>query len=221
MKKITINGIPFNAEDNWTILEVAQFLGIEIPTLCHKEGLTPWGGCRLCLVEIGKAPNSKLVSSCTYPITEGLYIQTDTPRVIHARKVIIELLISQVPSSKTLQDIASNYGVKNVRFKSKNDKCIYCGLCVRMCHEQMRGDAIGFVNRGKNLKISSPFNKSSAECRRCGGCMYICPICMGRCEGSRSQDVLCNRCYNNVQITHLNVVNNYLCCKDGKNKKTN
>jgi len=211
MPKITIDGIIFNAPDNWTILEAARFLGINIPTLCYDDSLSPWGGCRLCIVEIGKAPNIKIVSSCTYPVTEGLIVRTATKRIIAARKVILELLIARCPTSKTLQDLASQMALRSVRFQPKWDNCIYCGLCVRMCHEQMSGKAIGFINRGKNLKISTPFDRVSEECRRCGGCIEICPACNMRCTGPGHDFVLCNGCYNALQPTCLEVYDHYSC----------
>ena len=192
MSKISIDGIDFDAPDGWTILEVAQFLGIEIPTLCYNEGLTTWGGCRLCIVEIGKGENTKLVSSCTYPAEE-------------------ELLIAQCPTSKILQDMAAKMGLNQVRFKPKWEDCIYCGLCVRICEEQMMAKAIGFVNRGNTIAITTPFDITSEECRRCGGCIYICPACTLRCEGPEPENVLCGRCYNELQPTCLEQYDNYSC----------
>ncbi|MBN1939268.1 MAG: (2Fe-2S)-binding protein, partial [Candidatus Aminicenantes bacterium] len=93
MISFIMNGLEVQAEEHWTILETARFYGLEIPTLCHDEGLSPWGGCRLCLVEIGEAPKSRLVSSCTYPVEAGLIVRTDTKRVIEARRMMIELML--------------------------------------------------------------------------------------------------------------------------------
>jgi len=194
MPNIRINGINFEAPDGWTILEAARFLGIEIPTLCHRDGLSEWGGCRLCVVEIGEGENTKLVTSCTYPVEEGLVVRTDTKRVIQTRRMMIELMLSIAPSSKTLQDLASKFGVTKVRFKPRNEECILCGLCVRMCHEQMDAQAIGFVNRGKDLRITTPFDIKSERCRLCGACMYICPVCQLRCQGPEAETTLCNAC---------------------------
>lgn len=211
MPKITIDGIDFDAQKGWTVLDVARFLGLEIPTICHHEGLSPWGGCRLCIVEIGTGDRTKLVTSCTYPVEEGLVVRTATERVVRARKVILELLISECPTSKVLQDLAAKLGLNRVRFKPKWESCIYCGLCVRMCEEQMMAKAIGFVNRGNKVKITTPFDKNSEECRRCGGCMYICPACTLRCEGPEPENVLCGRCYNDLQPTCLEPYENYSC----------
>ncbi|HUT69850.1 MAG TPA: 2Fe-2S iron-sulfur cluster-binding protein [Desulfatiglandales bacterium] len=211
MCRITIDGIGFDAPEGWTVLEAARFLGIDIPTICFHEGLSPGGGCRLCVVEIGNGDDTKLVSSCTYPVEEGLVIRTATERVIVARKMILELLIAQCPTSKTLQDLAAKMALKQVRFTAKFDHCILCGLCVRMCEEQMMASAIGFVNRGKELKITTPFDKNSEVCRKCGACMYICPACTLRCEGPAPQEILCGRCENALQPTCLESYHNFTC----------
>ncbi len=192
--QITIDGIEFDAPADFTVLEAARFLGIRIPTLCYHEGLSPWGGCRLCIVEIGKGDHSKMVTSCTYPVSPGLVVRTSTERIIGARKMILELLISQCPTSKTLQDLASEIGLNRVRFRPKWENCIQCGLCIRMCDEQMMASAIGFHGRGNHLKITTPFDETSDVCRKCGGCIYICPACNLRCAGPQTDIVLCGGC---------------------------
>ncbi len=209
--KITIDGINFDAPEGYTILESARFIGLEIPTLCYHEGLSPWGGCRLCLVELFTGKTSKLVTSCTYPVEENMIIKTSTQRVLNARKMVLELLIAQCPTSKILQDMAARMGLQQVRFTPRWEKCIYCGLCVRICQEQMMAGAIGFVNRGNKLKINTPFDKTSEECRRCGACMYICPACMVRCEGPHPETILCGRCENSIQPTCTTLNDNFNC----------
>jgi len=194
MINIKINNLEVKAEEGWTILETAQFYGLAIPTLCHNDGLSNYGGCRLCLVEIGENENTKLVSSCTYPVEEGLVVHTDTKRVIEARRMMIELMLSIAPNSKVIQDLASKFGVTKLRFKVRNEECILCGLCVRICKEQMDGKAIGFQNRGIKRKISTPFDIRSEECRLCGACMYICPACQLRCQGPQADTTICNAC---------------------------
>jgi bidirectional [NiFe] hydrogenase diaphorase subunit len=211
MPNIRIDGIDFEAPEKWTILECAKFLGLEIPTLCYDEGLTPWGGCRLCVVEIGEGENARLVTSCTYPVQEGLTIRTGSKRVIRARKVLIELLLASCPSSKTIQDLAAKFGVENTRFKPDWEDCIYCGLCVRICEEQMAAKAIGFSDRGGKLKITTPFDAKSDVCRTCGACMYICPVCTMRCEGPDAESVVCGRCYNSLQPTCVDFYDDYKC----------
>jgi bidirectional [NiFe] hydrogenase diaphorase subunit len=97
------------------------------------EGLTPYGACRLCVVEIGEGPQARLVTSCTYPAENGLKVRTASSRVMRARKMIIELLLASCPQSKEIQDIASQFEVRQQRFKQEYESCILCGRCVRMC----------------------------------------------------------------------------------------
>jgi NADH dehydrogenase/NADH:ubiquinone oxidoreductase subunit G len=189
-----MNGLEVQAEEGWTVFETAKFYGLEIPHLCYNSGLSVYGGCRLCLVEIGEGPKAKLVSSCTYSVEEGLVVHTDTKRVIEARRMMIELMLSTAPYSKKIQDLASKFGVTQLRFKPRNEECVYCGLCVRMCDEQMNARAIGFQNRGYKRKISTPFDIKSEECRLCGGCIYICPACSLRCQGPQADTDVCNAC---------------------------
>lgn len=205
-----LNGLEVQISKGYTILEACKFYGIEIPTLCYNEGLSSYGGCRLCLVEIGEEGKTKLVSSCTYPLEQGLKIRTNTKRVINARKMMIELLLSVCPSSKTIQDLASKYNVKKVRFPVRHEDCILCGLCVRMCKEQMQSGAIGFVERGYKKKITTPFNIKSEVCRLCGGCMYICPACQLRCQGPAAPTDVCNACLS-LEPTCIETHDDYQC----------
>ncbi len=194
MISFIMNGLEVQAEEGWTVLEAAKFYGLEIPTLCHMDGLTPWGGCRLCVVEIGAKPRTKLVSACTYPVEPGLIVQTDTKRVLQARRMMIELMLSTAPMSKEIQDLASKFHVTQQRFPPRNEECVYCGLCIRMCDEQMDARAIGFQYRGHKRKISTPFDVRSEECRLCGACMYVCPACAARCGGPNADTDVCNAC---------------------------
>ncbi len=189
-----LNGYEVPCEEGQTILEVARWYGIDIPTLCYHEGLTPYGACRLCIVEIGSGKSARLVTSCTYPAKEGLEVRTHSKRVLQKRKDILELLLAKCPNSKKLQDLASKFGLTKIRFKVENEDCIKCGLCIRMCEEQMMAGAIGFSQRGTARKVTFPFNKKSEVCRECGACMYICPVVEVRCIGFNEKEELCNRC---------------------------
>jgi len=207
---LRIDGLDVTVEPGTSILEAARFLGLEIPTLCHMEGLSPYGGCRLCVVEIGKGEKARLATSCTYPAEEGLAVRTNSKRAIATRKMLVELLLSIAPSSKTIQDLAARMNVQKVRFKPRNEECILCGLCVRMCAEQMDARAIDFVNRGYQRKIATPFNKKSETCRTCGGCMYVCPVCMLRCQGPKPPTDVCGSCLN-LEPTCLEQYDDYMC----------
>lgn len=196
MIELTINGASIAVEEGTTLLEAARFLGFPIPTLCHMDGLTPYGACRLCLVEIGQGERTKLVSSCTYPAEQGLVVRTASTRVVRARKMMIELLLASCPQSKVIQDLASAHGVNQQRFKQEHDDCILCGLCVRMCKEQMVAGAIGFRGRGEHRSLGTPFDLKSDQCRVCGGCIYVCPACQLRCTYTEPDKAVCGGCQN-------------------------
>ena len=196
MINITINGLQTKVEKGTTLLEAAQFLGFPIPTLCYMEGLTPYGACRLCVVEIGEGDRARLVTSCTYPAEEGLKVRTASVRVLRARRMILELLLASSPQSKTIQDLASAYNVHQQRFRQEYEDCILCGLCVRMCKEQMAAGAIGFRGRGQDRSLGTPFDIKSEQCRLCGGCIYVCPACQLRCTYTEPDKAICGGCAN-------------------------
>lgn len=104
------------------------------------------------------------------------------------------MLLASCPNSKTLQDLASQMEVEKIRFKIENKDCILCGLCVRMCAEQMMSGSIGFINRGTKREVATPFHTASEICRNCGACMYICPTVELQCRGHKSPGELCNSC---------------------------
>ena len=191
-----LNGLEVQVEEGTTLLEAAKFYGFPIPTLCYNEGLTPYGACRLCVVEIGEGPRAKLVSSCTYPAEEGLKVRTASERVLRARKMVLELLLASCPQSKIIQDLASAHEVRRQRFKQEYEDCILCGLCVRMCEQQMMAKAIGFRGRGEKRSIGTPFDIKSEECRLCGGCIYVCPACQLRCTFAEPEKAICGGCAN-------------------------
>jgi len=196
MNKIKINGLELEVEKGMTILEAARFLGFPIPTLCHMDGLSSYGACRLCLVEVGEGENSKLVTSCTYPAEGGLVVRTASARVVRARKMVLELMLASCPQSKIIQDLASAHEVRQQRFRQEHEDCILCGLCTRMCDEQMVAKAIGFRGRGENRTLGTPFDLKSEECRLCGGCIYVCPACQLRCTYNEPDNAICGGCAN-------------------------
>ncbi len=196
MIELKMNGLPVTVEKGTTLLEAARFFGFPIPTLCHLEGLTPYGACRLCVVEIGEGAKAKLVTSCTYPAENGLTVRTASSRVVRARKMILELLLASCPQSKIIQDLAAAYEVRQQRFRQEYEDCILCGLCVRMCEEQMMAKAIGFRGRGEKRSVGTPFDVPSPACRLCGGCMYVCPACQLRCTYNEPQRAICGGCAN-------------------------
>ena len=196
MIELTINGALASVEEGSTLLEGATYMGFPIPTLCHMEGLSPYGACRLCVVEIGEGPKAKLVTSCTYPAEPGLAVRTASARVVRARKMILELMLASCPQSKIIQDLASAHEVRKQRFRQEHEDCILCGRCVRMCEEQMAAKAIGFRDRGEHRSIGTPFDIRSDVCRLCGGCIYVCPACQLRCTFMDRDNPICGGCAN-------------------------
>jgi bidirectional [NiFe] hydrogenase diaphorase subunit len=176
MVTMTINGREVQAEKGTTLLEAARAANIHIPSLCHNEELTPYGACRLCMVEIKHGKRTRLVASCIYEATEGLVVQTDTQRVLNVRKLVIELLLSRNPKHKTLLDIAAELNVSASRFAADVKGCILCGQCVRTCREVVGVSAISFEGRGTTRKVATPFGQTPPDCIACGSCAYICPV---------------------------------------------
>ncbi|MHC4272691.1 MAG: 2Fe-2S iron-sulfur cluster-binding protein [Planctomycetota bacterium] len=198
MITLMINGMEISVPRGTTLLEAAASTGIGIPTLCFMEGLSPYGACRLCVVEIGEGERAKLVSACTYVAQQGINVRTSSPRVMRARLMTLELLLASCPQSKIIQDLASAHNLNQQRFRQEHEDCICCGLCVRMCEEQMMAGAIGFRGRGQDRSIGTPFDANSDVCRLCGGCIYVCPACQLRCTYTEPESAICGGCANPV-----------------------
>ncbi len=175
MVKLTINGNTGEFPEGKTLLECIESTGLKVPTLCHNKALTPYGACRLCLVEVAQGNRKSIQASCTYPAINGLSVQTDTEEVVKTRKVMAELLLARCPDSKAIQKVAAELGVTETRMEKKNDDCILCGLCVRVCQERMGINAISFSGRGSKRVVSPPFDAQSDVCQTCGACASICP----------------------------------------------
>ncbi|UCC70970.1 MAG: FAD-dependent oxidoreductase [Gemmatimonadota bacterium] len=173
---MTIDGLEVDVEQGSTVLQAAEQLGIKIPTLCHHKALAPYGACRLCLVELQTPGGSRIEASCVYPALEGLVVKTDAERVLKTRRVMMELLLARCPGVESLKRLASSLGVEDTRFPKKDEVCILCGLCVRVCEERMGISAVSFANRGSARKISPPYDKHSPVCIACGACQVVCPM---------------------------------------------
>ena len=170
-----IDGKKVKATKGMTVLEAAQSAGIYIPTLCHHEKLEPFGGCRICIVEVEVRGWTKLVVSCVYQVAENIIVRTRSEKVDRIRKTIIELLMAHAPDSPDLQELAKEYGADPDRYEKDASFCIHCGLCVRYCAEVTKKNAIGFVDRGINKEISFIPQIAAKECNDCKECFPLCP----------------------------------------------
>lgn len=192
MIHLTIDGQAVDYEESTTILEAAKELGIKIPTLCYNEYIKPYGGCRLCLVEVAleSAPErTRLMPSCCTNIADGYIVQTASEHVLNAQRFMIELYLARCPESEELQKIARELGVSENREEldpvgrylltrttpPADTKCILCGLCVRVCAEITGRHALSFELRGMDRKVSPPFHRYAETCIGCQSCAYVCP----------------------------------------------
>lgn len=172
---IKIDGKDVAAERGMTVLEAARSAGISIPTLCHHDKLEPFGGCRICIVEVEAGGQSKLVVSCVYTVEENLVVKTRTGKIDKIRKTLVELLLAHAPDSIQLQDLAAEYKADKNRFEKETSFCIHCGLCVRYCAEVKKKNAVGFIDRGIRKEISFIPEIAARECNSCKECFPLCP----------------------------------------------
>jgi len=198
MIKVTIDGREIELEHPVTVLEAAKQAGIVIPTLCYFEGLTPFGGCRLCLVEVEKLP--KLQTSCTLMTADGMVVRTETDQIKAARRSILEFLLINHPldcpfcdkaGECELQDLVARYGPEAGRFAEGKrrhpesfddpiivrnmERCVLCTRCVRMCNDLQGSYSISVTGRGSHSFVE-PFSGGRYNCEYCGNCLTVCPV---------------------------------------------
>jgi NADH-quinone oxidoreductase subunit G/NADP-reducing hydrogenase subunit HndD len=214
MVTIEVNGRSVEAQQGETLLTAIRRAGIRVPTLCHMEGLSPTGACRVCVVEVEGLRG--LVPSCAYPVAAGMKVHTHSARAVQARRTIVELLLANHPDdclycvrnrNCQLQSLADELGVRQRRFAGERNrhfldmsspsilrdpaKCILCGKCVRVCEEIQGVAAIDFIGRGSRAKIGTAFDEglNVSGCVNCGQCAVVCPT-GALTEQSRVKEVL-------------------------------
>ncbi|KUK92442.1 MAG: Putative oxidoreductase [Anaerolineaceae bacterium 46_22] len=201
MINLTIDGKEIEAPEGTTVLEAAEAAGVFVPTLCHHPQLTPYGGCRLCMVEVEGART--LQPSCTLPATNGMVVKTNTQKVLDARKFVLTLIFSernhfcmycQVSGGDCeLQNRAYDEGMTHWDLQPNwqpfevdashpfmvldNNRCILCRRCVRACGELVGNYTLGFEERGADSLLVADYNVPFGEssCISCGTCVQICP----------------------------------------------
>ncbi len=179
-----IEGRTYDGRYGDSLLEQLRKHGYEVPSLCYHEAVSPYGSCRLCLVEVKKGKKQKVTTSCNYPVQEGIEVFVNTEKVRRYRKVVLQLHLSKTPKSKAVRDLAAEYGVMEtpyeVQEQDKDNDCVLCGLCSRVCDEIVHVSAISFTGRGQNKRMQSPYDETAEACIGCGACVYVCPTdCIG------------------------------------------
>ena len=198
MIKFTLNGEAIDAFGDETILETARRHGIEIPTLCYLEGYRPDGNCRACMVEI--KGERVLAPACCRKPTENMEVSSDNERALHSQKMVIELLLADMPQqgkspyklNSELDQWVNKFGIYHPRFHQRKqprpdlshpamavnlDACIQCTRCVRACREEQVNDVIGYAFRGSRSEIVFDMGEPMGEstCVGCGECVQACP----------------------------------------------
>jgi len=177
--RLFIDEKPCEATPGQHVLEVARANGIDIPSLCYHDALPNQACCRLCIVEVVNASDKHaVVVSCTYPVSEGLQVLTQTEQLQSLRRTVLGLLKEQAPQAEgRLKELCEEYGVPDqaLRFNvSAEEKCILCGLCTRAC-EELGSFAIQTTMRGVDKLVAPPFNEPSETCIGCASCARVCP----------------------------------------------
>ena len=195
MAKLIIDGHDVEVEEGKTILEAARELGIEIPTLCYHKAIPPAGACRVCMVEVKSGGRPGLVPACAYPAMDGLEIETQSDCAMESRALTLQLMLAKCPDVEVVSEMAKQHGVESTPFVAPTfedsvktsasedetvescdeNRCILCGLCVRVCKEIIGPAVTCFSGRGVERQVTTPYKLLSDVCIGCGACAFVCP----------------------------------------------
>jgi NADH dehydrogenase/NADH:ubiquinone oxidoreductase subunit G len=197
MPRLVIDGKTVVAKEGTFLLQAARDAGVEIPTLCEHPAVEPYGGCRLCLVDVTRPEWdgwSKMVVSCLFPVEDGIIVSTRSERVMETRKVVLDLLLARCPETPLVQELAAAHGIDRTSYVANPEPtdCILCGLCTRIC-DRLGTSAISSANRGVGREIAPPFQEPPPDCIGCLACAEICPTGFIRYESSSMRRVIWNK----------------------------
>lgn len=172
---VNINGCETQADPSRPLLEAIREAGIAIPTLCYHPALQPYGACRLCLVEAEWDGRKRIVAACSTPPVPGMIVRTGAEDALRARKLSMQLILARCSSVPSIREFAAGLGVVDTPFEKRDEDCIQCGLCERVCRELVGRAVISYVGRGAAREVRSPFDKKSDVCIGCEACVAVCP----------------------------------------------
>ena len=243
MMDITVNDEIVTVSEESTVLDAVKAAGVALPTLCHHEGVSPYGACRLCMVEM-VSPRKEMIAACVYPLEADMVIDTRTEQAVAARRLSMEFLLARCPNSEILKKMAADMGIHTPRFlntvfSDENELCVLCGLCVRICHDAIGAGAIGFAGKGRHRRVTIPFDIDVQACIGCGACAAICPTGAVRMEDRGNMRIFhawnmrielnpcseCGRFFVPVGLTQVKdmfaeVQDVWSLCPDCRNQKT-
>ncbi len=178
MVNLKINDKEIIVAEGTRLLDAIKMAGTDLPTLCNHPDLEPYGGCRLCSVEVSRNGKSWVTTACNTLVEEGLTVQTESDRAVSTRALMADLILSRTPNVPAVQRIASSLGVDEPRFATTNpeETCVLCGLCIRACHDVAKKEVLGFVERGPDRQVTMAFETYDAQaCDDCNQCITYCP----------------------------------------------
>jgi bidirectional [NiFe] hydrogenase diaphorase subunit len=207
--ELLIDDVRVTAPASASVLDAARRAGHDIPALCHHEAVPAIASCRLCLMEVRRAGRdwAQLTTSCDYPVSAGLVVVTDSPRIRRHRAMNLQLLLRRAPHAPVLRQLAAELGVTEPLFTLVTDAalqdCILCELCIRIC-SALGYNALAAIGRGEHKHVGPPFGQTEAlDCVGCGSCVEACPTeCIAMADTATTRTIwgrtlellTCQRC---------------------------